>query len=142
VLGALGRFQASHPRVSRSILRVGGFQLRAHRIAIATLPVFAAVALARTSDEPSVNWIRQHAVRLKTPEAGHGFADMHPLKKIIGNARIVALGEATHGTREFFQLKHRILEFLVAEQGFTVFAIEANWPESLAVDDYVLHGTG
>ncbi len=41
-----------------------------------------------------------------------------------------------------FQLKHRLLEFLVAEMGFTTFAIEANWPESLAVNDYVLHGRG
>jgi erythromycin esterase len=64
------------------------------------------------------------------------------MKAVIGSARIVALGEATHGTREFFQLKHRLLEFLVTEMGFTTFAIEANWPESLAVNDYVLHGKG
>lgn len=42
--------------------------------------------------QPTVDWIKAHAVRLKTPEAGHGFADMQPLKKIIGNARIVSLG--------------------------------------------------
>jgi erythromycin esterase len=41
-----------------------------------------------------------------------------------------------------FQMKHRILEYLVEKQGFTVFAIEANWPESLAINDYVLHGKG
>jgi erythromycin esterase len=52
------------------------------------------------------------------------------------------MGEATHGTREFFQLKHRLLEFLVTEMGFTVFALEANWPESLAVNRYVLTGEG
>lgn len=64
------------------------------------------------------------------------------MKTVIGSARIVALGEATHGTREFFQLKHRLFEFLVMEMGFTTFAIEANWPESLAINDYVLHGQG
>jgi erythromycin esterase len=89
-----------------------------------------------------VAWIGKHAVPLRTPEAGHGFEDMAPLREVIGDARVVALGEATHGTREFFQLKHRMLEFLVEEVGFTVFAIEANWPESLAIDDYVLHGRG
>ena len=52
------------------------------------------------------------------------------------------MGEATHGTHEFFQLKHRMLEFLVERMGFTVFGIEANWPESLAVNDYVLNGNG
>lgn len=92
--------------------------------------------------EEVVAWLRGHVVPLRTAAAGQGYDDLRPLAAIVGKARIVALGEATHGTREFFQLKHRVLEYLVSEQGFTVFAIEANWPESLAVDDYVLHGTG
>ena len=87
-------------------------------------------------------WIRANAIPLMTCEAGHGFKDMEPLKKVVGDAHVVALGEATHGTREFFQFKHRMLEFLVSEMGFTVFGIEASYPESLAVNDYVLHGTG
>jgi erythromycin esterase len=89
-----------------------------------------------------LDWITTHALPLQTVEAGHGFADLEPLKSHIANARVVALGEATHGTREFFQMKHRLLEFLVSEMGFTVFAMEANWPEALAVNDYVLNGNG
>ena len=94
------------------------------------------------ADKPVVDWIAANAVRLKTPEAGNGFADLKPLKKIIGNARIVSLGEATHGTREFFQLKHRMLEFLASEMGFTIFSIEANMPEAYRLNDYVLNGVG
>src|SRR5262245_44123546 len=82
-------------------------------------------ALAR-KDKPVVDWLRTHAIPLQTPEASRGFADMQALKKVVGNARIVALGEATHGTREFFQLKHRMLEFLASEMGFTISSIEAN----------------
>jgi erythromycin esterase-like protein len=67
---------------------------------------------------------------------------MKPLKKLIGKARIVSLGEATHGTREFFQLKHRMLEFLATEMGFTIFSIEANMPEAYRLNDYVLNGKG
>lgn len=67
---------------------------------------------------------------------------MAPLKKIVGDARIVALGEATHGTREFFQLKHRMLEFLVTQMGFSIFAIEANMPEAYRLNDFVLKGEG
>lgn len=89
-----------------------------------------------------LSWLRRNAIPLTTVEPGNGFADLEPLKAVIDSARIVALGEATHGTREFFQLKHRLLEFLVTEMGFTMFAIEANWPESLAVNDYVQHGRG
>jgi erythromycin esterase len=104
------------------------------------------VTLAAGRLEPApdevVSWLRGHVVPLRTAVAGQGFDDLRPLAGMIGKARIVALGEATHGTREFFQLKHRLLEYLVSELGFTVFAIEANWPESLAVDEYVMHGTG
>jgi erythromycin esterase-like protein len=102
----------------------------------------APAQFAQQPDKPAVDWITANAVRLKTPEAGNGFADMQPLKKIIGNARIVSLGEATHGTREFFQLKHRMLEFLASEMGFTIFSIEANMPEAYRLNDYVLNGEG
>ena len=88
------------------------------------------------------NWLKANAIRLSMVEAGHGFADMQPLKSIIGDARIVLLGEATHGTREFFQLKHRMLEFLASEMGFTIFSIEANMPEAYGLNDYVLKGKG
>jgi erythromycin esterase len=99
------------------------------------------VRLGPAPDEV-VSWVKRTAIPLETVEAEHGFADMQPLKAVVGDARVVALGEATHGTREFFQLKHRMLEFLVEEMGFTVFAIEANWPECLAINDYVLDGKG
>src|SRR5262245_48862011 len=90
----------------------------------------------------TIDWIRSRAIPLASVTAGAGFADLEPLRQIIGDARIVSLGEATHGTREFFQLKHRLLEFCVSELGFTVFGIEATFPESLAVNDYVLSGRG
>jgi erythromycin esterase len=96
----------------------------------------------KESPKEVVDWFRRAAIPLRTAEPGHGVEDMRPLRELVGKARIVALGEATHGTREFFQLKHRLLEFLVTEMGFTVFALEANWPESLALNDYVLTGKG
>jgi len=61
---------------------------------------------------------------------------------MIGKARVVALGEPTHGSREVFQMKHRLLEYLASELGFAVFAIEANGPESDRMNDFVLRGQG
>jgi erythromycin esterase len=104
------------------------------------------VVLEIPSTEPPpaevVAYVGKHGNPLVSAEAGNGFDDLAPIGKLIGNARIVALGEATHGTREFFQLKHRLLEYLVGKLGFTVFAIEANQPECRAINDYVLHGKG
>src|SRR5436853_6359760 len=88
------------------------------------------------------SWFKRRAMPLDSTSPESGLDDLRQMESTIGNARIVAMGEATHGTREFFQLKHRMLEFLVEKKGFTVFGIEANWPESLAINDYVLNGTG
>ena len=117
--------------------------LRAFRtIAFSVCIGLPASAAHGQQTDPTTEWIRANAIRLNTTEAGHGFADMQALKPLIGNARIVSLGEATHGTREFFQLKHRMLEFLATEMGFTIFSIEANMPEAYRLNDYVLNGTG
>ncbi len=96
----------------------------------------------QVSEKAFVDWTRAHAVPLKTVEAGNGFDDMKPLGDIVGDARIVALGEATHGTHEFFQLKHRIIEYLASQKDFTIFSIEANMPEAYKLNDFVLRGEG
>jgi erythromycin esterase len=108
----------------------------------ADLVLYREALLTGPPPEEVVAWLRANAIPIRTAEAGHGFDDLAPLKSVIGNARVVALGEATHGTREFFQLKHRMLEFLVEEMGFTVFAIEATMPEAFDVNRYVLTGKG
>jgi erythromycin esterase-like protein len=94
------------------------------------------------SNKNVAEWLRERAISLKTVEPGNGFIDMAPLKELIGNARIVALGESTHGSREIFQIKHRMLEFLVKEMGFSLFGIEASFPDCIPINDYVLHGRG
>lgn len=101
------------------------------------------------TDDPSrevspeiVAWLQANGEAFSTPQAGNGFADLQFLKEMVGEARVVALGEATHGTREFFLMKHRILEFLVQEMGFDQFAIEATWPEANRLNAYVHTGEG
>ena len=64
------------------------------------------------------------------------------LRNVVGDAWIVALGENTHGTRDFFEMKARILRFLVEEMNFDTFAIEATWPEARRLDRYVRTGEG
>jgi erythromycin esterase len=89
-----------------------------------------------------VDWVRAHEIPLSTVGPGEGSADLAPLRAIVGDARAVGLGEATHGTREIFQLKHRMLEYLVGELGFDLLAIETGLPESFPIEDYVLGGPG
>ena len=60
----------------------------------------------------------------------------------LGNSTIVGLGEATHGTREFFQMKHRIFKYLVEKHNFKIFGFEADMGESYYLNRYVIHGEG
>jgi erythromycin esterase len=90
----------------------------------------------------TISWLRNTAVPFATVSPGSDEADLAPLKQMIGNASLVGMGEATHGTREFFQMKHRVFQYLVHQLGFTHFAIEATWPEANDVNTYVLTGKG
>lgn len=75
--------------------------------------------------------IRREAKPQKTP------ADYRPLLDAIGDAPLVLLGEATHGTQEFYQARTEITKKLILEKGFDAVAIEGNWLPALAVNRYI-----
>jgi len=58
----------------------------------------------------------------------------------IADARLVLLGEATHGTSDFYRMRARITQELVRKRGFNFVAVEADWPDAALLDDYVLGG--
>ncbi|MBC7776141.1 MAG: erythromycin esterase family protein [Phycisphaerae bacterium] len=70
------------------------------------------------------------------------YSDLKAFQQAVGDAKIIALGEATHGTSEFFQLKHRLLQFAIQELGVRVFAVEANQLEVEKINHYVCEGVG
>jgi erythromycin esterase len=68
--------------------------------------------------------------------------DLALFDRITADATVIGLGESTHGTSEFFQVKHRLLEHLVRARGFSVFAIEANQLAVEQINRYVQGGPG
>jgi protein-L-isoaspartate(D-aspartate) O-methyltransferase len=66
-------------------------------------------------------------------------ADIAPTINRIGDARVVLLGEATHGTSEFYRMRARITQQLIENRGFNFVAVEADWPDAARVDHYVRH---
>ncbi|MBW3660593.1 MAG: protein-L-isoaspartate(D-aspartate) O-methyltransferase [Gemmatimonadetes bacterium] len=66
-------------------------------------------------------------------------ASLDGLLERIGDARVVLLGEATHGTSEFYRMRARITRELVERAGFTIVAAEADWPDASRIDHYVRH---
>jgi protein-L-isoaspartate(D-aspartate) O-methyltransferase len=64
-------------------------------------------------------------------------ADIGSVIERIGGARVVLLGEATHGTSEFYRMRSRITQELIKRCGFNVVAIEGDWPDASRIDRYV-----
>jgi erythromycin esterase-like protein len=64
-------------------------------------------------------------------------ADFDPLLERAGNARFVLLGEASHGTHEFYRIRGEITKRLIRERGFRAVAVEADWPDAYRVNRYV-----
>ncbi|MBH1936018.1 erythromycin esterase family protein [Streptomyces sp. AV19] len=114
--------------------------------AVGTLPApsaaGAAVIPAADSGRDPVPALRRAAHPLRTTEPGADPADLRPLGSLIGDAKVVGLGEATHGSHEFFAMKDRVFRHLVEEKGFTTFALEMSWPAGLRIDTYVQGGPG
>src|SRR5215217_7948738 len=76
--------------------------------------------------------IRHHATELEG--GGH---DYDALLDMVGDARFVLLGEATHGTHEFYEERARITQRLITEKGFNAVAVEADWPDAYRVNRYI-----
>jgi protein-L-isoaspartate(D-aspartate) O-methyltransferase len=92
---------------------------------------------------PPVSYADAALVR-KIADAAESFpsieaANLNPMMNRIGSARIVLLGEATHGTSEFYRMRERITRDLIVKKGFRFIAIEADWPDAARVDHYVRH---
>jgi protein-L-isoaspartate(D-aspartate) O-methyltransferase len=64
-------------------------------------------------------------------------ADLGPLLERIGGCRLVLIGEASHGTSEFYRMRARITRELIEKRGFTVVAAEADWPDAARLDRWV-----
>ena len=69
------------------------------------------------------------------------FSDLTPLDE-LANAKIVGMGEATHGTKEFFEMKHKILRYFVEEHGYRGIIMEADFGECLRANEYVVNDIG
>ena len=75
--------------------------------------------------------IRANAVALDSA------LDVDPILDLIGDARVVLIGEATHGTHEFYQTRARVTQELITARGFNIVAAEADWPDAFRANRWV-----
>lgn len=88
---------------------------------------------------PIVEPLAQQIARCCEPFASIESADLEPLLNRIGDAKVVLLGEATHGTSEFYRMRHRITRALMEKKDFSIVAIEGDWPDAARIDHYIRH---
>jgi erythromycin esterase len=82
-------------------------------------------------------WLAREAHELRTLDPfDDDLSDLEPLLDVVGDARVVLLGESMHRIREFHLLRHRVLR-LLAQHGFTGVVLESGLPESRLVDDWI-----
>jgi protein-L-isoaspartate(D-aspartate) O-methyltransferase len=89
----------------------------------------------RPSEQPLSRIIASAAEPFDSTET----ADLNPLLSRIGDARVVLIGEASHGTSEFYRMRDRISRALIDRKGFNFVAIEGDWPDAARIDHYVRH---
>ena len=87
-------------------------------------------------------WIATNGIRQSNLDPDSSMDELEPVSELIGDARVVALGESSHHISEFYQIRHRILRYLVEHHGFTILALEAPFTEAAVVSDWVLGGPG
>lgn len=83
------------------------------------------------NEQEAINLINANAVSL------NGFHDIDPLFNKIGKARIVMLGEASHGTHEYYTWRTYITKRLIQEKGFNFVAVEGDWPDCYKINRYI-----
>ena len=98
-------------------------------------PLRRKLRLTHSQDDLLVRRLADAAESFRSIET----ADLHPLMERIGSARIVLLGEATHGTSKFYRMRARITQELIVKKDFRFIAIEGDWPDAARVDHYVRH---
>jgi erythromycin esterase-like protein len=86
--------------------------------------------------QPTSDAVLEGLSRHLVPMPG-GAHDHDPLLQLIGPARFALLGEASHGTREFYRERVAITKRLIVEKGFTAVAVEADWPDAWRLNRYV-----
>jgi erythromycin esterase-like protein len=91
----------------------------------------------RHNTQATITRAVQHGAEiLPAPERAEDFGALFGR---FGEARLVLLGEATHGTSEFYRARTAVTRHLIQHHGFTIVAVEADWPDAARIDGYVRH---
>jgi erythromycin esterase-like protein len=88
------------------------------------------------AEDPAVEAVRRGALWFEPGGIG-----VEPLLEAVGDAQVVLIGEASHGTHEFYRIRADLTEALIEQKGFNLVAVEADWPDAYRVNRWIRHRT-
>lgn len=100
----------------------------------------------KKEDEPGNNkysgLLDKHTIEIPTADYSHDNINFLPIVNSIGSDKIIGLGEATHGTTEFWGIRQKLTKYLMENKGYKAILLEASFPNMLFIDNYVYNNVG
>lgn len=109
-----------------------------------TLPSLLIGAAPRSAVEQraEVAWLESVSLEIRSLETGAPTDDLAPMTGRLEDAEVIGLGDGSHGTKEFYSIKHRLIEHLVREAGVRTVVFEGPWPEFNRINAYIQGAEG
>jgi erythromycin esterase len=112
-----------------------------HKLKILVLIIFiTSFELVRSQNKELIVSINSSLIDIGNSNPEYSFKDLSKLQDIFQNVKIFGFGEATHGTKEFQDLKDKFFRYLVLNRNVKTFAIEASYSDCLAINSYIKDG--
>ena len=94
------------------------------------------------AQSPELDQLNEASFPINSFTNADGYEDLMPIIPMLADIEVVGIGEATHGTKEFFQLKQKVSEVLIQKLGFKVLIIETYFADTEEMNHYALTGEG
>lgn len=98
--------------------------------------------ICQNAESDFASWAKIHATKIETCEFQNDNSDLEPIVNIVGDAKIICLGESRHDIHEQFALKNRLIVYMIQELNVKTFILEASLPYSEIINNYVITGYG
>jgi erythromycin esterase-like protein len=92
--------------------------------------------------DTDIEWLCNELIIISSPDPDVDEVAFDSILSKIGDPQIVALGEGSHGTRQFWQLRQKLTRYLVEKKGFSAILMETSFPSSFPLHDYITKGIG
>ena len=104
--------------------------------------LFSHSLFSQTGDKQLIDALNEFSLPVDINPRNENFEDLSVFLSVLDGNKIIALGEATHGTKDFTEFKHRLIKYLITELNYKLIVLEGDFAGSKIMNEYVLQGKG